>query len=132
MTANDVVNYLKTLDKITDVRPVRVTITSPKGRKSQTWEGASYKQGEDPRTRFYLLGTLPKPQLRHPASCCFTYNGADWYVAGYWQSSKPEFAYRQPLGKTFLLFMWDERYGKIDQYERWTYKRFPMMVQWLD
>jgi hypothetical protein len=110
------VTWLQSLDGVTDVYAVKIHI------RHQTFEGASYVQ--DGEQRFYVLGSLPKCYLRRKATC-FTLEGREWYVAGYWQEEGTNYCH--PFGRYWLCFRWSSDQA-IDEGERYAYRRHEMII----
>ncbi len=127
--ANDVANWLRSLKNTSRVRACRLTIGK------QTWEGAAYHDDNfpDKDISFYFVGELPSAKRRRPKSACFRLpdDERDWYVAAYWQEYKEEFARFHKFGINWMLSCWNLP-ERIDQYERWQYKRFPAILEYLE
>ena len=121
-----------------NIQPVRVTI------RGTTYNGARYADPKQPHVKdaFYLIGEQPKRRVKRPNKTCFQFNGADWYVAGYWDGhgadsvvfdasgNLVDYDQYHPFGRNFILMPWSVPSGEpIDYYEQKPYDRFPMTVE---
>jgi hypothetical protein len=127
----EITKWIASLPGVLEAAPCQVTI------QGETWEACRYKRefeagpgarnpGKYVRDAIMCVGHLPKAKQKHPRSVCFPFEGKDWYVAGH-SSTEAKNEY-QPFGYFFMLMPWDIPDSKIDDGERFTYKRFPMTV----
>lgn len=107
------------------VKPVDVTI------RGATYHGASYVDPKHPGNdeRLMLLGELPAP-YRRSTRTAFVIDGADWYIATYWNADhaakvgRPAVDDMHPFAAEFMLCKWEVPDGTtIDRYEPRPYTR---------
>jgi hypothetical protein len=107
-----VAEWLRSLDTISEVEPVTLTI----GKES--WEGAVYTQRG--RRRYYLVGELPKHYGRSPKSCYrFPETSDDWYVACFldnYAHIEEVKKHHHPFGNNWIMMRWDVGDLEIDHH----------------
>ena len=129
-----VVEWLSSLAGIRNVRPVSVTIGK------QKYEGAYYEPerhypgGVHRGRNIYLLGRVPKGYQKNSREC-YVIEGEEheWYVSIYADARCLHEPFKQfhPFGLSFQIAPWDVP-GKIDDYERYPYRRVPATLTFLD
>lgn len=143
MKAWDVAKWLKTLEGVSQVVPVRVRLHDPKTQEATAmFDGAAYIQRDT--ARIYLLGEHPatykkKGKLREKQYVCYTIEGdaRDWYVAGYWpplnadETMRDKFKIFHPCGDNFLLTPWEVEGSKIDDHDQ-QFSRVKITVEVLN
>lgn len=151
------VEYLKSLPHISDVRGCQLTICE------QTFEAARYvstlqydkrmdavirgehKAGDEySNMYFYLVGERPKKLKEQKRVLGGLYESkykmtlpdddGDWHVACYIDEEQiePQFEPYHPFGANFILCRWPhEKFGqRIDHYDTEKRERLPVEVQW--
>ena len=135
-------DWIASLPNINWVRPVKLVIDGIGYLNACRYEQACMApegcRNPGPYTRevIYVVGMLPKCKIKRN-SVCFTLEGdkREWYIAGYAGTTQGVGSYQEkvppgeynPFGNNFLLMPWEQA-EKIDQYERYTYKRVPMTI----
>jgi hypothetical protein len=139
-------DYLRTLDGVYDVHPVKVTIDlvdyeacryrrvghAPAG--SRAWLEARAVGTDDLYTEeaIYVVGPLPACYLRSKR-IAFTLSGdhREWYLASYMLAASitEQNAQYHPFGTMFMLMPWEvPDGGQIDRWAHHPYRRIPLAV----
>jgi hypothetical protein len=122
MSAQKVADHLKTLEKISNVRPCQLTI----GRR--TYVGASYSLESGESCFYLLMNELPPFYKRKEV---LLIDGKEWYLAHYYDEGEKD--QYHPFGNEFGLFAWNEWVKEpIDHYDVVKRKRIKVKVEYLD
>jgi len=128
---NALMNYITGCQGILDLKLCQVSIgvqqwTAARYKQMRSHEGHSYTVEQ-----IYCVGELPTLYTAKrfrtrdgDTAICFTLEGRDWYVAGYFDKDATEM---QPLGRTFILMPW-EHADPIDKYSSKPYFRMSVEI----